>query len=105
MIDANFYELPAEMKRRNKMADLERKAKEKARKEECECPLCGKDVRFFCDCRNNDPDYERPMPEGWKNSGLDAHDPLFDGVDYSMANAKQLTPKPPPQPAPYRGGR
>jgi len=103
MIDANYSDLPEHILRRNKMADLERKAKEEKTKEENLCPLCGKDVRFFCDCRSGDKDYERPLPEGWKNSKLGFRDPLFDDINYDMGNDKLLKPRPPPQPQPYRG--
>ena len=43
---------PPHMLRANKLAEEERKAKEKVEKEDNLCPLCGKDARFFCDCRN-----------------------------------------------------
>jgi len=105
MIDANYFDIPDHIKHRNKMAELERKAKQKEEEEQNACPLCGKDVRFFCDCRSGDKDYERPLPEGWKNTQLGFHDPIFGDVRYNMANGKQLAPTPPPKPQPYRGGR
>lgn len=48
-------------------------------------------------------DYERPLPEGWKDPRLGFVDPIFEGVKYDQSAVGQLEPKPPPQPAPYRG--
>jgi hypothetical protein len=70
MVAANYNDLPAHMKHRNKMAELKRKDKENKEKEANTCPLCGKDVRFFCECRTDDKDYERPLPQGWKDCQL-----------------------------------
>ena len=119
------------------MAELERKAKEKKKTEENLCPLCGKDIRFFCEvcacpavaadlvprtrakaspadslplacpsppplpqCRANDKDYERPLPEGWKKSELG----FTDNYDkYATDGAQQLKPRPPSPPRPYQG--
>jgi len=103
MIDANYSGMPEHIRRQQKMAELKRKAGEEVTKQENTCPLCGKDVRFFCSCRDGDRDYERPLPEGWKKSELGFSDPLFDDVNYSLADSKQLQPKPKPQPQPYRG--
>lgn len=100
MVDANYYDLPEHMKRRNKMAELARKAKEEKEKEANLCPLCGKDVRFFCDCRTDDKDYERPLPQGWKDSKLGFEDNY---EKYSLAEPSLLKEKPPPQPRPYQG--
>lgn len=63
MIAANYAGLPGHMQHKSKMLELERKAKEEDTKQENLCPLCGKDVRFFCDCRAGDKDYDRPLPE------------------------------------------
>jgi len=100
MIAANYYDLPYEMKRANKMAELQRKEKDAREKEENLCPLCDKDVRFFCECRTGDKDYERPLPQGWKNSKLGFED-NYDG--YSLAEPAKLKPSPAPQPRPYQG--
>ncbi len=100
MIDANYADLPYETRRKNKMAELERKEKEKKTNDANHCPLCGKDIRFFCACREHDKDYERPLPEGWKRSELG----FTDNYDkYSSDNAAQLKPRPPSPPRPYQG--
>ena len=87
----------------------EREAEIKQLEEEAEktkqenlCPICDKDVRFFCDCRAHDKDYERPLPEGWKNCKLGFTD-TYD--KYSTGDADQLKPRPPSPPRPYQGGR
>ena len=67
-------DIPETMRRKNKMAELQRKDKEEKEKQANMCPLCGKDVRFFCDCRLDDKDYERPLPQGWKDSKLGFED-------------------------------
>jgi hypothetical protein len=54
MIAANYYDVPFEIKLRNKIAEAQRKEKEKLEKEANLCPLCDKDVRFFCECRVHD---------------------------------------------------
>mgnify|MGYP003343666845 CR=1 FL=1 len=59
------------------------------------CPICDKDIRFFCDCRVHDKDYERPLPQGWKDSKLGFED-NYD--KYSMAEPDKIAPSPPPQP-------
>ena len=100
MIAANYYDIPEEMRRRNKMAELKRKAKEEEEKRANECPLCGKDVRFFCECRAHDKDYERPLPQGWKDSKLGFED-SYD--KYSLAEPGKLAPTPDPGPRPYQG--
>ena len=74
-------------------------------KAENNCPLCGKDVRFFCKCREGDRDYERPLPEGWKESKLGFKDHLYDGIKYNLGEVKVIKERPPPQPRPYAGGR
>jgi len=101
MIEANYSDLPAHMRRQNKMAELQRKAKDEEEKEANLCPICGKDVRFFCDCRTDDRDYERPLPQGWKRSELGFTD-TYD--TYDTGHAKQLNPRPPSPPRPYQGG-
>jgi len=88
------------MKRRNKIAELKRKDKEEKEKLANLCPICDKDVRFFCDCRVHDKDYERPLPQGWKDSKL-GFDDNYD--KYSLADPDKLAPAPPPQPRPYAG--
>lgn len=105
MVDADYSDLPEHLRYKKKMADEEHKAKKKLEEEANECALCGKDVRFFCDCRSGDKDYERPLPEGWKDPRLGFCDPIFEGVKYHAGGVDQLKPKPPPQPQPYRGGR
>jgi tetratricopeptide (TPR) repeat protein len=100
MVDANYYDLPEHMKRRNKMAELERKAKEEREKEANLCPICNKDVRFFCNCRDFDKDYERPLPQGWKNSKLGFSDNY---EKYSLADPSLLKERPPDAPRPYQG--
>ena len=59
----------AEERRLAKLADLRRKEKDQKERDANKCPICDKDVRFFCACRDGDPDYERPLPDGWKKSG------------------------------------
>jgi len=100
MIAANYFDIPEEMRRRNKMSELQRKDKEAKEKEANLCPLCDKDVRFFCECRTEDKDYERPLPQGWKDSKLGFED-NYDG--YSLAEPAKLKEAPPPQPRPYQG--
>lgn len=100
MIAANYYDLPEHMKRQRKMAELARKDREEKEKQANTCPLCGKDVRFFCDCRLNDKDYERPLPQGWKNSELGFSDNY---EQYSLAEPGLLQKPPPAQPRPYQG--
>jgi len=100
MVAANYNDLPAHMKHRNKMAELKRKDKENKEKEANTCPLCGKDVRFFCECRTDDKDYERPLPQGWKDCQLG----FSDNYDkYSLAEPSLIQERPPPQPRPYQG--
>jgi len=101
MIDANYSDLPAHILRQNKMSELKRKAKENEEKEANLCPICGKDVRFFCDCRSEDRDYERPLPDGWKKSELGFTD-TYDA--YDTGGSKQLKVRPPSPPRPYQGG-
>mmetsp|Transcript_20861 Transcript_20861/g.67301 ORF Transcript_20861/g.67301 Transcript_20861/m.67301 type:complete len:302 (-) Transcript_20861:158-1063(-) len=105
MVDADYSELPAEHRHKAKMSELERKEKKRQEELANECALCGKDVRFFCDCRSGDKDYEKPLPEGWKDPRLGFCDPIFDGVNYDAGKSAQLQPKPAPQPRPYAGGR
>ncbi len=105
MIAADYSGMPAHIKRRDKMADLARKAREGAAKEANECPLCGKDIRFFCDCRAGDKDYERPLPEGWKRSDIGFEDPIYEGVRYNLGRSDVTRQPPPEQPRPYAGGR
>ena len=105
MLAGDYSDMPAHIKRRDKMADLARKAKEAEAKEENECPLCGKDIRFFCDCRSGDKDYERPIPDGWKRSDLGFHDPIYEGVRYNLGRSDVTREPPPEQPRPYAGGR
>jgi len=100
MIAANYYDIPETMRRKNKMAELQRKDKEEKEKQANMCPLCGKDVRFFCDCRLDDKDYERPLPQGWKDSKLGFED-NYD--KYSLAEPSKLKESPPAQPRPYQG--
>ena len=100
MVAANYYDLPAQMKRDQKMAEQKRKAIDTQEKVANECPLCGKDVRFFCECRSDDKDYVRPLPQGWKNNQLGFED-SYDS--YSLANPAQLRPSLPQQPRPYQG--
>eukprot|EP00900_Chrysochromulina_parva_P023832 jgi/Chrpa1/6082/Chrysochromulina_OHIO_Genome00017382-RA len=100
MIAANYYDVPFEIKLRNKIAEAQRKEKEKLEKEANLCPLCDKDVRFFCECRVHDKDFERPLPQGWKNSEMGFED-NYDG--YSLAEPSKLKPSAPPQPRPYQG--
>ena len=85
--------------------EKERREKEKERKEKQRnaCTLCGKDMRFFCNCRVEDPDYDRPLPEGWKKSAIECDDPLFGDVHYDAGKQGQIASRTPPQPAPYRG--
>ena len=100
MVDANYYDMPEHMKRRNKMAELKRKDKEEKEKQANLCPLCGKDVRFFCSCREHDKDYERPLPQGWKDCKLG----FSDNYDkYSLAEPDKLKKRPPSPPRPYQG--
>ena len=40
MVSANYYDMPAHMKHRNKMAERKRKAKEEEEKAANLCPLC-----------------------------------------------------------------
>ena len=100
MIAANYYDVPYEIKLRHKIAEAQRKEKEKLEKEANLCPLCDKDVRFFCECRAHDKDFERPLPQGWKHSEMGFED-NYDG--YSLAEPSKLKPSPPPQPRPYQG--
>ena len=58
------------------------------------------DVRFFCNCREDDKDYERPLPEGWKKSQLGFSDNYG---DYSLAEPSALKQRPPSPPRPYQG--
>ena len=88
------------MKRRNKMAELARKDKEEKEKQANLCPLCNKDVRFFCECRQHDKDYERPLPQGWKDSKLGFSDNY---EKYSLAEPGLLKKRPPEGPKPYQG--
>lgn len=53
-VDADYSDLPEHLRYKKKMADEEHKAKKKLEEEANECALCGKDVRFFCDCRSGD---------------------------------------------------
>ena len=46
-------------------------------------------------------DYEKPLPRGWKEGGWSTD--AFD--EYDTGNTRELASKPPPQPAPYQGGR
>ena len=69
MVAANYYEMPAEFKAREKIGEAKKKYKGKIEKEADLCHICGKDVRFFCECRADDKDYERPLPQGWKDGG------------------------------------
>jgi tetratricopeptide (TPR) repeat protein len=100
MIDANYYDLPEHMKRRNKMSELARKDKEEKEKQANLCPICNKDVRFFCECRTYDKDYERPLPQGWKDSQLGFSDNY---EKYSLAEPGLLKQRPPSPPRPYQG--
>lgn len=100
MIAADYCDLPDHMKHAQKMGDLKTKAKENAEKEANLCPLCDKDIRFFCSCRDNDKDYERPLPQGWKDSKLG----FSDNYDkYSLAEPNKLKKRPPSPPRPYQG--
>ena len=100
MVAANYYDMPQHIKRRSKMAELARKDKEDKEKQANSCPLCGKDVRFFCACREFDKDYERPIPQGWKDSKLE----FSDNYDkYSLAEPALIKERPPEQPRPYQG--
>ena len=100
MVAANYNDLPYHMKHRNKMNEEKRKAKEAAEKAANLCVLCGKDVRFFCECRAYDKDYERPLPQGWKDSELG----FSDNYDkYSSAEPELIQQRPPEQPRPYQG--
>jgi len=101
MIDANYADLPAHMHHARKMGEAKRKAKEADEKLANSCPICGNDVRFFCDCRVDDRDYERPLPDGWKKSELGFTD-TYDA--YDTGKATQLKPRPPSPPRPYQGG-
>ena len=100
MVAANYYDLPAHMKHTEKMKEEQRKAKEAKATAANECPLCGKDVRFFCECRTGDKDYERPLPQGWKDSQLGFSD---DYDKYSLADPSLVRSRPPEQPRPYQG--
>ncbi len=103
MVDADYSDLPMQMRREQKMADLKRKAKQATEKAENECAICGLDVRFFCKCREGDADYERPVPEGYKDPRLGFVDPVFEGIDYGKTSAAALERARPPAPRPYAG--
>ena len=103
MVDADHSELPAHMRREERMLELKRRADDEAARELNRCPLCGEDVRYFCDCRARDEDYRRPIPEGWKSAKHGFGDDHLQG--YSLAQPALLRRPPPPQPQPYRGGR
>lgn len=100
MIPANYYDMPSHIKMRNKMAEGKRKAKEEEEKQANLCPICGKDVRFFCSCRDEDKDYERPIPQGWKDSKLGFNDNY---EQYSLSEPALIKDRPPEQPRPYQG--
>ena len=76
-------------------------SEDKKAAEENLCPLCGEDVRFFCDCSARDEDYRRPIPDGWKSEKHGFGDDHLPG--YSLAQPEIIKRPPPPQPAPYRG--
>ena len=87
MIDADQSDLPEHMRRLAKLADLRRKEKDQKERDANKCPICDKDVRFFCACRDGDPDYERPLPDGWKKSGLGFNDEYG---NYDLSNTTAL---------------
>jgi len=104
MVDADCSALPAPMLERRRWREAQHRHEQEALKQKNACPLCGKDVRAFCRCRDGlveYADYEMPLPSGWKDGGWST-----DGFgEYDMGSAGQLQPRDPPQPAPYQGGR
>ena len=64
MVDADYSDLPAAARRDERHLEERRKAGEEQARAANRCPLCGEDVRYFCDCRAQDDDYRRPLPEG-----------------------------------------
>jgi hypothetical protein len=64
MVDADYSDLPAAARREERQLEERRKAGEEQARAANRCPLCGEDVRYFCDCRAQDDDYRRPLPEG-----------------------------------------
>ena len=104
MVDADCSGLPAPMLERRRWREAQHRHEQDALKQQNACPLCGKDVRAFCRCRDGlveYADYEKPLPSGWKEGGWST-----DGFgEYDMGSAGQLQPREPPQPAPYQGGR
>ena len=102
MIDADYSDLPYEIRRDNKISELRTKEKEKKEEDANKCAVCGKDVRFFCDCRDGDQDFERPLPDGWKKSKLGFTDNYGD-AKLTAAHANELKVRPPSPPRPYQG--
>ena len=92
------------MLERRRWREAQHRHEQEALRRQNACPLCGKDVRAFCRCRDGlveYADYERPLPSGWKEGGWST-----DGFgEYDMGSAGKLQPRQPPQPAPYLGGR
>ena len=64
MVDADYSDLPAAARREERQLEERRKATEEQARAANRCPLCGEDVRYFCDCRAGDDDYRRPLPAG-----------------------------------------
>ena len=64
MVDADYSDLPAAARREERQLEERRKATEAQARAANRCPLCGEDVRYFCDCRAGDDDYRRPLPAG-----------------------------------------
>ena len=104
MIDGSYADLPEPILERKRWSEAKHKQKQQDIKIQNTCPLCGKDVRAFCSCRDelvDFDDYEKPLPQGWKEGGWSTD--AFD--EYDTGNTRELASKPPPQPAPYQGGR
>ena len=64
MVDADYSDLPAAARREERQLEERRKATEEQARAANRCPLCGEDVRYFCDCRAGDEDYRRPLHAG-----------------------------------------
>ena len=82
--------------------DLQLRTKEKEKKEEDanKCAVCGKDVRFFCDCRDGDQDFERLLPDGGKVEA--GHRQLRRWQAHGGARQRAQV-RPPSPPRPYQG--
>ena len=104
MIAANYTDLPDQMLERRRWNEAKHQHQERQIKERNVCPLCGKDVRAFCNCRDalvDYADYEKPLPQGWKDEGWSTDD----YGEYDTSGQSEIRRRPPPQPAPYAGGR